>query len=164
MVNLLQNVNSETLEHEVAVIVKSTSSEALEVDLGKMLLYDSVMDEQVKVPKSESDTDADDDSEEALQSVEPTNEESEFADTELEELVLKEGPQQILQLTLQDQADDFMKEEISDSDDYVDWIQWVSNVERGEPNSREFALCAKVPMVLQVHQIKMAPEDMKKQP
>jgi hypothetical protein len=153
MVNLLQNVNSETLEHEAAVTVKSTSSEALEVDLGKMLLYDSVMDEQVKVPKSESDTDADDDSEEALQSVEPTNEKSEFADTELEELVLKEGPQQILQLTLQDQADDFMKEEISDSDDYVDWIQWVSNVKRGEPNSREFALCAKVPMVLQVHQV-----------
>ncbi|CAK9256399.1 unnamed protein product [Sphagnum jensenii] len=46
MVNLLQNVNSETLEHEAVVTVKSASSEALEVDLGKMLLYDSVMDEQ----------------------------------------------------------------------------------------------------------------------
>ncbi|CAK9856367.1 unnamed protein product [Sphagnum jensenii] len=153
MVNLLQNVNSETLEHEAAVTVKSASSEALEMDLRKMLLYDSVMDEEVKVPKSESDTDADDDSEEALQSVEPTNEESEFADTELEELVLKEGPQQILQLTLQDQADDFMKEEISDSNDYADWIQWVSDAERGEPNSRESALCAEVPTVLQVHQV-----------
>jgi hypothetical protein len=47
----------------------------------------------VKVLKSESDTDTDDDSEEGLQLVEPTNEESEFVDTELEELVLKEGPQ-----------------------------------------------------------------------
>jgi len=46
-----------------------------------------------------------------------------------------------------------MKEEISDSDDYADWIQWVSNAERGDPNSREFALCAKVPTVLQVHQV-----------
>jgi predicted aspartyl protease len=45
MVNLLQNVNSETLEHEATVTVKSTSSKALEVDLGKMLLYDFVMDE-----------------------------------------------------------------------------------------------------------------------
>jgi hypothetical protein len=107
----------------------------------------------VKVLKSESDTDTDDDSEEGLQLVEPTNEESEFVDTELEELVLKEGPQQILQLTLQDQADDFMREEISDSDDYADWIQWVSNAERREPNSRESALCAEVPTVLQVHQV-----------
>ncbi len=120
MVNLLQNVNSETLEHEAAITVKSASSKALEVDLGKVLLYDSVVDEQVNVPKSESDTDADDDSEKGLQSVEPMNEESEFADTELEELVLKEGPQQILLLTLQDQADDFMREEISESNDYVD--------------------------------------------
>jgi hypothetical protein len=54
--------------------------------------------------------------------VEPIGEESEFGNTELEELVLKEGPQQILQLTLQDQADDFMREEISDFDDYADWI------------------------------------------
>jgi hypothetical protein len=57
-----------------------------------------------------------------FQSVEPIGEESEFGNTELEELVLKEGPQQILQLTLQDQADDFMREEISDFDDYADWI------------------------------------------
>ncbi len=70
--------------------------------------------------KLESDTDEDDDSEEELQSMEPMNEGSEFGDTELEELVLKEGPQQILQLTLQDQADDFMREEISEFDDYAD--------------------------------------------
>jgi len=153
MVNLLQNVNSETLEHEAAVTIKSASSEALEVDLGKMSLYDFVMDEQVRVPKSESDTNANDDNEEGLQSVEPTNEESEFVDTELEELVLKEGPQQILQLTLQHQAHDFMRKEISESDDYADWIQWVSDAERGEPNSKESALCAEVPAVLQVHQV-----------
>jgi hypothetical protein len=74
----------------------------------------------VNVKKLESDTDEDDDSEEELQSMEPMNEGSEFGDTELEELVLKEGPQQILQLTLQDQADDFMREEISEFDDYAD--------------------------------------------
>jgi len=47
---------------------------------------------------------------------------SKFGDTEFEELVLKEGPTQILQLTLQDRTDEFMKEDISDSDDYADWI------------------------------------------
>jgi hypothetical protein len=48
--------------------------------------------------------------------------ENEFGDTELEELVKSEGPQEILQLTLQEQADEFMKEEVIDSDDYADWI------------------------------------------
>jgi hypothetical protein len=92
MVNLLQNVNSEALEHDAVVALKSASSETLEVDLGKMSLYDSIVNEQVNVPKSESDTDADDDGGKGLQSMEPINEESEFGNTELEELVLKEGP------------------------------------------------------------------------
>ncbi len=92
MVNLLQNVNSEALEHDAVVALKSASFETLEVDLGKMSLYDSIVNEQVNVPKSESDTDADDDGGKGLQSMEPINEESEFGNTELEELVLKEGP------------------------------------------------------------------------
>jgi hypothetical protein len=40
---------------------------------------------------------------------------------------MMEGPQQILQLTLQHQADDFMKEEITDADDYANWIQWAAD-------------------------------------
>jgi hypothetical protein len=36
----------------------------------------------------------------------------------------------MLQLTLQEQADDFMKEEITDADDYADWIRWVSDAEQ----------------------------------
>jgi hypothetical protein len=50
----------------------------------------------------------------------PVDGESEFGNTELEELVLLEGPQQILQLTLQEQIKDLMKEEITDADDYAD--------------------------------------------
>jgi hypothetical protein len=69
---------------------------------------------------SVSETDTDDDSEEGLQPVEQIEEASEFGNTEFEELVLQEGPEQILQLTLQDQTDEFMKEEISESDDYGD--------------------------------------------
>jgi predicted aspartyl protease len=41
MVNLLQNVSSEAVEHDATVAMKSASPEALEVDLGKMSLYDS---------------------------------------------------------------------------------------------------------------------------
>ncbi len=47
-------------------------------------------------------------------------EESKFGNTVLEALMLTEGPQQILQLTLQDKAADFMKEEVTDDDDYAD--------------------------------------------
>jgi hypothetical protein len=96
MVNLLQNVSSEAVEHDATVTLKSASPETLEVDLGKMSLYDSVMNKHANVPVSDSDTNADDDNEEGLQSVEPIDEESEFGNTELEELVLKEGPRQIL--------------------------------------------------------------------
>jgi hypothetical protein len=38
----------------------------------------------------------------------------------------------MLQLTLQEQADDFIKEEITDADDYADWIRWVSDAEQGK--------------------------------
>ncbi len=52
----------------------------------------------------------------------PVDGESEFGDTELEDLVMLEGPQQFLQLTLEKQAGDFMKEEITDADNYANWI------------------------------------------
>jgi len=58
--------------------------------------------------------------------------EDEFGDTELEDLVKSEGLQEILQLILQEQANEFMKEEITDADDYADWIRWVSDAEQGK--------------------------------
>jgi len=70
--------------------------------------------------ESESDSDSNEDSSEGTQSVGPVDGESEFGDTELEDLVMMEGSQQILQLTLEKQAGDLMKEEITDADDYAD--------------------------------------------
>ncbi len=68
MVNLLQNVSSKAMEHDATVTLKSASPKALEVDLGKMSFYDSVVNKHADVPVSKSDTDADNDSE-GLQSV-----------------------------------------------------------------------------------------------
>jgi hypothetical protein len=153
MVNLLQNVSSEVQECDAADTPKSAPPETLKVEFGKMSLYDSVENEQTNMSVSESDTDVDDDSDEGIQSAEPIDEESEFGNTKLDELVLKEGPQQILQLTLQDQADNLMREEISDVDDYADWLQWVSNAEEGRQISRQPERCAKVPALLQLHQV-----------
>ncbi len=45
--------------------------------------------------------------------------EDEFGDVELEELVSSEGPQEILQLILQEQVDGFMNEEVTNVDDYA---------------------------------------------
>ncbi len=139
------------MERDAAVTLESASFEILEVDLEKMSLCDPVETEPTSVPMSYSDTD--DDSDGGLQLVEPIDHKSECGNTELEELVLKEGPQQILQLTLQDQADDFMREEITDTDDYADWIQWVSDAEKGRQASKEAARCAKVPALMQIHQV-----------
>jgi len=74
------------------------------------------MDAQV----SGSDSDMSGDCDKECQRPRSINDESEFGNTELEELVLMEGPQQILQLTLQEQADNFMREEIIDANDYAD--------------------------------------------
>jgi hypothetical protein len=151
MVNLLQGVSSESWEQDVAVNMKGISCKTLEVNLEKLSLGNSNVDKQENVSESVFDTDTDDDSEESLQPEEQIDEASEFGNTEFEELVLQEGPEQILQLTLQDQTDEFMKEEISESDDYGDWIQWVSDAEERRTCSRQSAVCAKLFAVLQTH-------------
>jgi hypothetical protein len=55
--------------------------------------------------------------------------EDEFGDNGLEKLIASEGPPGIMQLTLQEQSDDFMNEEITDADDYADWLRWVADAE-----------------------------------
>jgi hypothetical protein len=49
---------------------------------------------------------------------------------ELGVLVMSKGPKQILQLIPQEQVDEFMEEEITDANDYANWLKWVSNVEQ----------------------------------
>jgi hypothetical protein len=58
--------------------------------------------------------------------------EDEFEDVDLEELVNSEGPQEMLRLMLQEQGDEFMAEEVTDSDDYADWIRWASDAEQSK--------------------------------
>jgi hypothetical protein len=75
----------------------------------------------------DSDSNVSENSEEEHQLDEPICDGSKFEDTELEQLVMREGLQHILQLTLQEQTDRLMKEEAGDSDDYADWIKWVAD-------------------------------------
>ncbi|CAK9857161.1 unnamed protein product [Sphagnum jensenii] len=56
-------------------------------------------------------------------------------------------------LTLQKQADDFMKEEVTDVDDYADWIQWAVDAEQGRQTFSETMKAAEVSVFLQVQQM-----------
>jgi hypothetical protein len=62
--------------------------------------------------------------------------EDEFGEDELAKLIEAEGPLEILQLMLQEQADDFMNEEITEGDDYADWIRWVADAEQSMRKER----------------------------
>jgi hypothetical protein len=145
-VNLLQSVNSGPQGQNATVSTKGTSIESLGINLEELSLSGSE-----DVSETASDTDIEEDNAEEARTMKQLDVASEFGDTEFEELVLKEGPAQILQLTLQDRTDEFMKEEISDSDDYADWIQWVSDAEKRRMYSREAEKLVEVPTVLQTH-------------
>jgi hypothetical protein len=45
-----------------------------------------------------------------------------------------------------------MEEKITDADDYADWIKWVSDAEERKHAIFESRSCAKVLVLLQVHQ------------
>ncbi|CAN5950860.1 unnamed protein product [Sphagnum jensenii] len=137
-------VMAAAVEQEVTDYTKDTSCESLEADLEELSLVGSE-----DVSETVSDTDTEDDNTGELQPMNGLDGTSEFGNTEFEDLVLKEGPEQILQLTLQDQADEFMKEEVSDSDDYADWIRWVSDAKERKACNMESTMSVEAPAVLQ---------------
>jgi len=123
MVNMLQKLNSKTMiPNDADALALKHALGNLDAAVRQSSLYKYGANERMDTRESDSDSDTNENCNEEIQLVGPVDGESEFGNTELEELVLLEGPQQILQLTLQEQADDLMKEEITDADDYADWI------------------------------------------
>jgi len=157
VVNMLQKMNSKTLMREVATTLGDTHLDGnLDTIAKKPSLCEHIATGRMDALVLDSNSDINEDREGGLQLVELVDDESEFGNTELEDLVLLEGPQQTLQLTLQEQADDFMKEEITDADDYANWIRWVSDAEQGKQALPRAANCAKVHVLLQVQQMDTA--------
>ncbi len=72
-------------------------------------------------------------------------------DAEFEELVNSEGPQEMLRLMLQEQADEIMTEEITNGDDYADWIKWVADAEESKQIMHESTHNVPIPLLLQQH-------------
>jgi len=64
-----------------------------------------------------------------------------------------EGPQQILQLTLQEQVNNFIQEEITDADDYANWIKWVADAKQKKQAFTNGLNHVEVPVLLQVQQL-----------
>jgi hypothetical protein len=97
MVNLMQRSDSATSDHKDDWRHASGNSEVM-----GGASYSSRQDtcELLAKLESESDCDSSESSEEATQLVDHDEDASVFGDTEFEELVKKEGPQQILQLTM----------------------------------------------------------------
>jgi len=130
MVNLLQRVNSESQIQDTPSIRKRMHNDG---DAN----WTSDHNHAIMTKKDGSSTSTlDEDTDDSERSNPESNQlqqidcENEFGDIELEELVESEGPQEILQLIIQEHADDIMKEEVTDSDDYADWIQWMSDAEQ----------------------------------
>jgi len=105
--------------------------------------------------ESESEFDSSKSSEEATQLVDHDEDAFEFGDTEFEELVKKEGPQQILQLTMQTNAEDLMREELIDADDYADWIQWADDEERRMQSLSEATIATEESLLLQIQRMEI---------
>ncbi len=121
---------------------------------------DAVLDQDREVVNEEGDastSDFDDDSDASeyydseSNRIEQIDSEDEFVDAEFEELVSSEGLQEMLRLMLQDQADGIMIEEITDGDDYADWIRWVSDAKKSRQTMHESTHDVPVPLLLQQH-------------
>jgi predicted aspartyl protease len=129
MVNLLQRMNSEAMMHEATTIWKNTH---INDDSDWIPDQDRVImtkEDDASTLDSDIGTNGSGHCDSESNRLKQIECEDEFRDTELEDLVRLEGPQEILQLILQEQVDGFMEEEITDANDYEDWMRWVSDAE-----------------------------------
>jgi hypothetical protein len=120
VVNLLQRMSAGTMVREAS----TTWEDARAHQDGC-----AVPDQNRKAINTEDDasiSDSDDDSDTSeyydseSHQIKQMDSEDEFVDAEFEELVNSEGPQEMLRLMLQEQADGIMTEEVTDGDDYAD--------------------------------------------
>ncbi len=103
MVNLLQRINSETLMRDVIALLENSHISSASDITGWILDQDNlIMPKKVDAYALDSNTDTNisEPCDGGHRQVEQVGDENEFRDIEFEDLVLSEGPQQILQLIL----------------------------------------------------------------
>ncbi|CAK9213652.1 unnamed protein product [Sphagnum troendelagicum] len=149
MVNLIQRSDSRTDGRDGDGTQEHTPGNP-DAEDGSSLLFRHGTNERRVVQESKSNSDSNESSDEGTQSVGPNEGVSKFGDTKFEDLVKNEGPQQILQLTMQNKANDFMREELTDADDYADWIQWVADEEQHKQGLSQAADAGEESVLLQI--------------
>ncbi|CAK9870921.1 unnamed protein product [Sphagnum jensenii] len=122
---------------------------------GAFYLSQQGTSEQSAKLESEFDSDSSEDSKEGTQLRGPDEDVFEFGDTELEDLVDKEGPQHILQLAMQNKIDNLLKEELIDADDYANWIKWAAEEEQRMQSLSEAANAVEESVLLQIQEMEI---------
>jgi hypothetical protein len=93
MVNMLQKTDSETMMQEVAATLANTHRDGKsDAIIRQPSLCEHLATGRTDAWVSDSDSDANEDREGGLQLEEPVTDESEFDNTEFEDLVVLEGP------------------------------------------------------------------------
>ncbi|CAM6056581.1 unnamed protein product [Sphagnum tenellum] len=128
MVNLIQRSDPEDDVCNKGTTGKSVPAN-LEADDELLSWCTHASSPPMTTQESEYEADSNEESDEESQQGSSVEVESEFGDTGLEILVSSEGPQHILQITLQNQVNEVMKEELSNADNYADWIRWAADGE-----------------------------------
>jgi len=158
MVNLVQRYG-EGPSYCCDADTQERTPESSKSEGGSILLCGQGIDEKRRMQESESNSDSNEDSDEGTPSINPVEDASECEDTEFEDLIREEGLHQIMQMTMQNKADELMKEELTDDDDYADWIQWVANEERRMQSVSEATIAAEESVLLQVQQMEIADDN-----
>jgi len=130
VLNLLQRMNSGALEQEASTTWKDTHIDRDSDWMPEQGQTIVTKEDDVYTSDSDDDIDSNGYYDSESNQLKQIDCEDEFEDVDLEELVNSEGPQEMLRLMLQEQGDEFMAEEVTDSDDYADWIRWASDAEQ----------------------------------
>jgi len=119
VVNLVQRSDSSTDSHDGGGIQEHMPGNPDEREGLSFVCQQSNKGEKV-ILEADLDSDSSESSDERTLLVGSDERLLEFVDAEFEDLVSKEGPLQILQLTIQNETDNLLREEITDDDDYAD--------------------------------------------
>jgi hypothetical protein len=149
VVNLLHRVNLGALEQEALTTWKDARTNQDSDWIPEQGQTIVIEEDHVCTSNSDDDDDSSEYYDSESNQLEQINYGEEFENADLEKLVNSEGPQEILQLILQKQRDEFMTKEFTDADDYADWIRWASDVEQSRQAVYETTLTSPVPLLLQ---------------
>jgi len=138
MVNLLQRMNVGTMGRGTATFWKDApANQGGDVESNQDRKTVEGGDDASVSDSSDGESDEDEFHDSESNPLEQSNSEDEFVDAEFEELFNSEGLQGMLQLMLQEQTNKIMTKEISNGDDYANWIKWASNAEESRLSVRE---------------------------